>query len=235
MYEPRLFISATRTFRALTNLAIVAAQLKYAWIMQARDTTLSAEDKAAQDAALHQTAADRILRLCEANKGLYIKVGQSISTLNHILPAAYTTTMRKLQDHAPTVDFATVARVIAEDFGRPVDELFASFEHTPIAAASLAQVHRATTAQGQKVAVKVQFPDLRREFDGDMYVHELVLWAAEIMFRGFNFQVRVFLGVSLIFLFCISHQHVLIVASSFSQVAQSVDARRDRGQSPQRA
>ena len=160
-------------------------------LLQARDTTLSAEDKAAQDAALHQKAADRILRLCEANKGLYIKVGQSISTLNHILPAAYTTTMRKLQDHAPTVDFATVARVIAEDFGRPVDELFASFEHTPIAAASLAQVHRATTAQGQKVAVKVQFPDLRREFDGDMYVHELVLWAAEIMFRGFNFQVCV--------------------------------------------
>ena len=93
----------------------------------------------------------------------------------------------QLQDHAPTVPFAVIRRVIEEDLGRPLEQLFASFEERPLAAASLAQVHRAVTVGGERVAVKVQFPQLRHEFEGDMFVHEVVLHAAELMFRGFRF------------------------------------------------
>jgi predicted unusual protein kinase regulating ubiquinone biosynthesis (AarF/ABC1/UbiB family) len=96
--------------------------------------------------------------------------------------------LQKLQDHAPTVPFSTMQSVITEDLKMPFDQLFSSFEETPIAAASLAQVHRAVTKDGQKVAVKIQFPELLHQFDADMFVHLLVLKAGSVMFPGFDFE-----------------------------------------------
>ncbi|CAH8605950.1 unnamed protein product [Heterobilharzia americana] len=124
----------------------------------------------------HQRAADRILQGCLFNGGLYVKMGQGLASMNHVLPKQYTETLEKLHDQALTRSADEVRRIFMEDFGKPPSELFASFEHEPIAAASLAQV-----------AVKVQYEDLRGRFDGDMSTLELLLKLIETIHPNFGF------------------------------------------------
>jgi aarF domain-containing kinase len=135
---------------------------------------------------LHQRNATRLLRLLQRNKGLYIKVGQAMSAMAHMLPAEYTATLRVLQDHAPETPFEIVRRTVETDLGQPLETLFASFDEKPIASASLAQVHRATTSDGRLVAVKVQHPKLRQQYPGDMFVHKWTLIIAERLFDSFE-------------------------------------------------
>lgn len=122
-----------------------------------------------QSSAVHQRSADRLLWLCYRNKGLYIKLGQYLSTLHHAIPQEYLRTLKVkqrpfllaraashergtptvciqvLQDHAPFVDYFVVQQVIEEDLGAKPEELFLEFDKVPLAAASLAQVFLART------------------------------------------------------------------------------------------
>ncbi len=108
--------------------------------------------------ALHADNARRFRELSEQHGGAFLKVGQLLSARADLLPPAWIAELAKLQDAAPSLPFEAVRAVIEEDFGQPLDEVFASFEEIPVAAASIGQVHRATTRDGRDVAVKIRRP-----------------------------------------------------------------------------
>ena len=137
--------------------------------------------------ALHQRGADNLLALCEVNKGVYIKLGQHVGALDYLLPEQYVNTLRVLTHAAPTDSYETVRAVIEEEFGgRPVEDLFDSFDPAPIASASLAQVHVARLkGSGQKVAVKVQHAGLRETSLADIYTVSALMYAIKVrLMRG---------------------------------------------------
>jgi ubiquinone biosynthesis protein len=86
----------------------------------------------------------------------YIKLGQIISSGEGIFPEELVDEFRLLRDRVPPEPFSTVRRTVEEDLGRPLAEVFLSFDRTPVASASIAQVHAATLRSGERVVVKVQ-------------------------------------------------------------------------------
>ncbi len=98
----------------------------------------------------------------------FVKFGQIMSTRPDLIPLELIAELKKLQDTVPPFPEEQAVAVIEEELGRPVDEIFEEFSHTPIAAASIAQVHRATLAGGEKVAVKVRRPGIERTIETDL-------------------------------------------------------------------
>ena len=86
----------------------------------------------------------------------YIKLGQIISSGEGIFPEELVQEFRLLRDRVPPEPFTVVRRTVEEDFGRPLAEVFTSFDRRPLASASIAQVHSATLRTGERVVVKVQ-------------------------------------------------------------------------------
>ena len=100
----------------------------------------------------------------------FIKLGQLFSTRADLFPAEYVEELSKLQDRVPAFGYAQVEEIITRDLGKSVTELFASFERTPLAAASLGQVHLARLHTGEEVVVKVQRPGLHKLFTIDLEI-----------------------------------------------------------------
>ena len=98
----------------------------------------------------------------------YVKLGQLLSSRPDILPAAWIAELSLLQDSCDPVPVADIRREIESGLGRPVGELFAWLDPVPVASASIAQVHRARTHGGADVAVKVQRPGVREQFESDL-------------------------------------------------------------------
>lgn len=104
-----------------------------------------------------------------------IKLGQTLATRPDLVGPEPAANLLKLQDKLPPVAFALIRREIETSFERPLESLFAEFEEEPVGAASVAQVHRAVTTDGRKVAVKVLRPGVREKFAADIETYE---WAA---------------------------------------------------------
>lgn len=100
----------------------------------------------------------------------FIKVGQLFSTRADLFPVEYVEELSKLQDKVPAFSYEQVEAIVEQDLGKPVDELYRSFDVVPLAAASLGQVHKAQLHAGLEVVVKVQRPGLRKLFEIDLAI-----------------------------------------------------------------
>jgi ubiquinone biosynthesis protein len=98
----------------------------------------------------------------------FMKLGQMLSTRTDLLPPDYQRELAKLQDDAPTISFETVRETITAELGRPLEQAFATFDATPLAAASLGQAHLATLQDGTEVVVKVRRPGAVEQVDEDL-------------------------------------------------------------------
>lgn len=114
------------------------------------------------------------LRLALEHLGpIFVKFGQLLSTRPDILPPEYAAELALLQDQVPPFDTAQAIQIIEKSLGKSIDELYADFDPTPVASASVAQVHHAFLrnlqgAKGQEVAVKVLRPNIQKTIEKDL-------------------------------------------------------------------
>ncbi|KAK7571934.1 hypothetical protein V9T40_014406 [Parthenolecanium corni] len=138
--------------------------------------------------AVHQRSAERILHGCLKNGGLYIKLGQGLVNMDHVLPKEYIQTLKVLQDRCLQRKNNELVQLFEEEFGKSYTDMFESFTEEPIAAASLAQVFKAKRKDGVEVAVKVQYIDLRDRFNGDINTVKYLLKFSGWLFPKYDFS-----------------------------------------------
>lgn len=98
----------------------------------------------------------------------YVKLGQLLSTRPDMLPKPYLEALASLQDDGDVIPYEEVEELFREEIGQRISKAFASFDSEPLASASIGQVHKATLHSGQKVAVKIQRPSVRKRFVEDL-------------------------------------------------------------------
>jgi len=129
----------------------------------------------------HRRSAELIYRTALRLQGWLVKACQFIGTRADILPQEYIEVLSRLHDRVPPRPFAVIRKHIEAELKQPLEKVFSSFTPEPIAAASLAQVHEATLHDGQRVAVKVQYPDIAALVDLDLRsVGFFVEWLARL-------------------------------------------------------
>jgi ubiquinone biosynthesis protein len=123
----------------------------------------------------------------------YIKLGQILSTRPDLIPVEFIDELSKLQDKVPPFPFSDVRTVVASEFGVSPEELFESLDETPLASASIGQVHRAVLKDGENVAVKFQRPGIRRiiEVDLEIMLHLATLAERHIEELSFHRPVKI--------------------------------------------
>jgi len=117
------------------------------------------------------TSAPRAVRLRLALEDLgplFVKFGQMLSTRRDLIPPDIADELEKLQDRVPPFPSETVVAILERSYGKPVDEVFGSFDRMPVASASVAQVHFATLKDGTPVAVKVLRPNIAAVIEKDI-------------------------------------------------------------------
>ncbi|MEY2397531.1 MAG: ubiquinone biosynthesis protein [Actinomycetota bacterium] len=116
--------------------------------------------------------AERLADDLESMGPTFVKLGQLLSTRADLLPPTYLTALTRLQDKVMPFGFEEVERIVTSELGVRLSNGFASFDSTPLASASLGQVHRAELRDGRPVAVKVQRPNIREQIVEDMEIIE---------------------------------------------------------------
>jgi len=126
-------------------------------------------------AHLEMSTWERVRRALEELGPTFIKFGQIMSLRPDLLPGPLLTELVRLQDEVAAVAFPEIKAAIEQSLGRPLPEVFALFEERPLAAASLAQVHRAVLREGEQVvAVKVRRPNIRQQVETDISIMEIL-------------------------------------------------------------
>jgi predicted unusual protein kinase regulating ubiquinone biosynthesis (AarF/ABC1/UbiB family) len=158
-----------------------------------RAANVARGDEASEEALARRQleTAKQIVAALGTMKGAAMKLGQVMSFLDVGLVAEehrdeFQRELAKLRDAAPTVSFRQMRRVIEDDLEEPIDEVFASFDEEPIAAASIGQVYRARLRDGRDVAVKVQYPGVAGAVRADLQNLEMIMRLLKRMTPGLD-------------------------------------------------
>ena len=186
-----------RTYRHLNRYRqILTVLFKYGFgdlvdvlkIEQYLEIGLQMISRKRREQAERLTRSERVRMALEELGPTFIKLGQVLSTRPDLVPVQFIEELSKLQDHVPPFPYAEVAQIIESELGAAPGDIFRHFEETPLAAASIGQVHRAQLKDGEEVAVKVQRPGIRKIIEVDL---EIMLHLASLMERHLEeFQVN---------------------------------------------
>src|SRR6476646_4647706 len=147
-----------RNLGRLSEIAQVAVRHGFGYLVEGRRQT-----------ELEGSARGRHLRdMLDELGPTFVKFGQLLSTRPDVVPPDIIAELRGLQDDVRPFPFEQAERVIEEDLGNTIERLFLDFDPTPVAAASIGQVHRATLPSGKVVAVKIQRPNAPRQIEADL-------------------------------------------------------------------
>lgn len=137
-----------------------------------------------------KTVGERIRQFLEDLGPTFIKVGQLASTRPDLIPKDIRMELSKLQDHISPVPFEQVRKIIEDELEGEMEELFYSFEESPLGVASIGQVHEAVLPTGEKVAVKVQRPNVGKQVHIDLEIlHEMAERAEKRLDWAKRYQV----------------------------------------------
>ncbi|MBW2040213.1 MAG: AarF/ABC1/UbiB kinase family protein [Deltaproteobacteria bacterium] len=126
------------------------------------------------------TRAERVRKALEELGPTFVKLGQILSTRPDLIPLEYIQELSKLQDQVPPFPYDDVIEIMKSETGKFPEEIFQRFENTPLAAASIGQVHKAQLKDTEEVVIKVQRPGIRRIIEVDL---EIMLHLATLMER----------------------------------------------------
>uniref|UniRef100_A0A0K8UD15 Putative aarF domain-containing protein kinase 1 n=1 Tax=Bactrocera latifrons TaxID=174628 RepID=A0A0K8UD15_BACLA len=169
-------------------ITVFDVALTYKRELYYREWDKSTPEYKAEKSRVHKIAARKLLDLICVNKGVYIKTGQHIGALEYLLPKEFVQTMKILHSNAPQNPVEDLYKVIRQDLKRNPEDIFATFEPTPLGTASLAQVHKATLKTGEVVAVKVQHPYVKGNSRVDMKTMEVLVKLMALVFPDFKVQ-----------------------------------------------
>ena len=132
----------------------------------------------------HGLTPEKTVALLQDLGTTFVKLGQIASTHPDVLPPEYCEALGALRTQASPMDFETVKQQVETELGKPLDELFESFDEKAVGSASVAQVHRATLPDGTVVAVKVQRPGIVETVTNDLAIMERLVDIYELVDRG---------------------------------------------------
>ncbi|KAJ3038025.1 putative aarF domain-containing protein kinase 1 [Rhizophlyctis rosea] len=134
--------------------------IDYKWSLWRGPEEIGEEEYEKIKSECHARNAKRLLKLCETNGGIYLKLGQHIAAMVYLLPPEYTSAFSILFDRCPKTPLEDIEELFRTDLNASLSDFFSHFDPEPLGIASLAQVHRATLPTGAEVAVKIQHPYL---------------------------------------------------------------------------
>jgi ubiquinone biosynthesis protein len=160
--------AAIRLIRALRVFAVIF--LSYLWQMSWARLWPNRYGKRERWTKINRRNARRMYHGFVSLRGVYIKLGQILSVMGTFLPREYTEELEGLQDDVPPQSYKKIKATFVKSFGKQPHQVFTSFEEVPIAAASLGQVHEARNAEGDRLAVKILYPNVETVIKIDLKV-----------------------------------------------------------------